>query len=304
MRRTLLRMLASLLALTIIAAAVVVWSGYRFFTEIQTPPEPGPIRPLPRAAVTRTPQGLTILLVGIDARGSEASRADAIVVVHVDPAARTAAVVSLPRDSRVPIPGRGLDKINHAHAFGGPRLLAQTVEQFLGIRVDHYVRINFRGFRRVIDILGGIEVTVDRPMDEVFVNVLAKPVKRVHLDAGRQWLSGEEATLFVHFRGDQDGDIGRARRHQQVLAAVWRRLLEPGQLPKIPTILRELGDSIRTDLSPGDVLGLLQVARAIPEASVTWTVVGGHSRTINGISYWIPDPETVRRAGLALRGEP
>jgi len=177
--------------------------------------------------------GQTFLLVGSDSRegltaeerkrlgtGSTAGRrTDTIMIVYV-PLGGKPALISVPRDSFVPIPGKGRNKINAAYAFGGPELLVKTVESNTGLRVDSYVEIGFGGFVNIIDALGGIEMCLPKAIKD----------RDSHLDLpkGCQNLDGATALGYVRMRkADPRGDLGRVERQREMLAAVAKKAASP-----------------------------------------------------------------------------
>ena len=180
--------------------------------------------------------GTTWLLVGSDSRQglSEAQqdqlatggdigdgRTDTILLVHVPAygADTPATMVSIPRDSYVPIPGYGRDKINAAFSLGGAPLLTQTVEQTTGLRVDHYAEIGFGGFAGVVDALGGVTVCPVEPVDD--------PLAGINLPAGCQNLGGSAALGYVRSRATPRADLDRMVHQREFLAALLHRVSEP-----------------------------------------------------------------------------
>jgi LCP family protein required for cell wall assembly len=135
---------------------------------------------------------------------------------------RAPTLVSLPRDSYVPIPGHGRNKLNAAYAFGGPRLLAQTVEQVTGIRIDHYLEVGFDGFADVVDAVGGVRICVPAPMHD--------PKAALDLRAGCQVLDSKQALGYVRTRASPRGDLDRVERQRQFLGALIGRVTSPGVL--------------------------------------------------------------------------
>ena len=130
------------------------------------------------------------------------------------------ALISLPRDSYVPIPGQGSNKINAAFSFGGPKLLVQTVEQVTDLQIDGYVEIGFAGFASVVDSLGGVDICVKFDMND--------PKAGINLKKGCQTLDGKNALGYVRARySDPRGDIGRADRQRQFLAAIMKKAATP-----------------------------------------------------------------------------
>ena len=177
--------------------------------------------------------GTAILLVGTDSRddltpeeqaelgtgGSVGSRTDVMMIYYVPPSGRPA-LISLPRDSYLPIPGHGKNKLNAAYAFGGAPLLIQTVENATGLRIDGYLEIGFGGFVQLVDAVGGIEVCLDKPMTDQDAHI--------DLPAGCQTLDGVKALGYVRQRHqDPRGDLGRVDRQRQVIGQVLQKLATP-----------------------------------------------------------------------------
>lgn len=180
--------------------------------------------------------GSTWLLVGSDSRqgltteqqqalatGGDTGngRTDTILVVHVPAFASSAptTMVSIPRDSYVPIPGYGRDKINAAFAMGGARLLTQTVEQSTGLRIDHYAEIGFSGFAGLVDALGGVTVCPRSPIDD--------PLAGITLDAGCQQLDGRDALGYVRSRATPRADLDRMVDQRQFMSSLLHRAVSP-----------------------------------------------------------------------------
>ncbi|MFZ0714723.1 MAG: LCP family protein [Mycobacterium sp.] len=181
-------------------------------------------------------QGSTWLLVGSDSRegltteqqqalatGGDTGngRTDTILLVHVPAlgSGTPTTMVSIPRDSYVPIPGYGRDKINAAFSMGRAPLLAQTVEQATGLRIDHYVEIGFGGFAGLVDGLGGVTVCPTRPIDD--------PLAGINLPAGCQTLAGRDALGYVRSRATPRADLDRMVDQRQFMAALLHRAASP-----------------------------------------------------------------------------
>ncbi|ORW88826.1 LytTR family transcriptional regulator [Mycobacterium sp. IEC1808] len=149
------------------------------------------------------------------------SRTDTILLVHVPEfrSSTPAAMVSIPRDSYVPIPGHGKDKINAAFAIGGAPLLTQTVERATGLRLDHYLEIGFGGFASVVDALGGITVCPTAPIND--------PLAGIDLPAGCQRLSGRDALGYVRTRDTPRADLDRMANQREFLSALLHRAASP-----------------------------------------------------------------------------
>ncbi len=195
-------------------------------TMTHTPGVPAGARP------PRQP-GTAILLVGTDSReglsqeererlgtgDAEGHRADTMMLLY-KPLRGRSVLVSLPRDSWVTIPGQGENKLNAAYALGGPALLQQTIEQNTGVRIDGYLEIGFGGFANLIDAVGGVEVCLEKPMQD--------DLAHIDLPAGCQTLDGAKALGYVRMRySDPKGDLGRAERQREVISKVVAKVAKP-----------------------------------------------------------------------------
>jgi len=147
-------------------------------------------------------------------------RADTMMLLHIPRGGGSPTLVSLPRDSYVPIPGRGRNKLNAAYAFGGPKLLAQTVEQVTGIRIDHYMEIGFDGFASVVDAVGGVRICVKEPINDRNA--------ALRLKAGCQELNSKQALGYVRTRASARGDLDRVERQREFLGALIDKATSPG----------------------------------------------------------------------------
>jgi LCP family protein required for cell wall assembly len=208
-----------------------------------------------------------ILLVGTDARpGEDISRTDALVWIRLDPANNRVSMLSFPRDLYVNIPGYGKDKINAVYPIGekkigpgyGPALLKKTVGELVGIPIDHFVMINFEGFKAVIDKIGGIYIDVPKAIDDSSYPTDDYRTIKIHFDAGLQLMDGERALMYARTR-HADSDFGRNQRQQQVLMAIFNRIRAQGlltQLTSLDDYTAVLSDYIRTDITRGEMLSL------------------------------------------------
>lgn len=193
---------------------------------------------------------VNVLLLGSDSRVSAGDpsswavggqRTDAIMVVHLPANRQGAYIVSIPRDSWVTVPGRGQAKINAGFSYGGPALMVRTVEKLTGLRIDHVAILDFEGFKRVTDALGGVDIKVaESTRDE-----------RGSFEAGLQHMNGETALRYVRQRkGLPGGDLDRARRQQNWLRAVMKQLRGRDaafNVVQLNAVLDTLGDALATD---------------------------------------------------------
>lgn len=227
---------------------------------------------------------VNVLLVGLD-EVDGGRRSDAIALAIFDKGSQSVRISSIPRDSRVQIEGRGWDKINHSYAYGGIGLLKRTVENLSGLPIHYFVVVNYNGFPKIIDLLGGIDIDVDKKM--VYTDYSAKLF--INIPRGLQHMDGKTALEYVRFRHDPLGDIGRVHRQQKFLSILMEKLKAPSIIPKIPALIGEVMKAVNTDLSPLQALELAQFANALPSERVELFMAPGKAAYIGSLSYWIID---------------
>jgi len=192
------------------------------------------------------------------------ARSDMLMIGHLDFKTNTIRLLSIPRDTRVDVPGWGIGKVNGAHAHGGPELSEQTVLTNFGIPSDHYVAIDFEGFQQAIDQLGGVDLTVDRKMDydDNWGHL------HIHLLPGAQHLSGEQAMGFVRFR-HADSDFVRVQRQQALIAALKGKLARPQTLEELGPLLNTIDRHIESDMTDEQKIVLARFIQSTPHSSIT-----------------------------------
>jgi polyisoprenyl-teichoic acid--peptidoglycan teichoic acid transferase len=238
--------------------------------------------PVPTPVPTEAPlpdSPVTILLMGADQRPKEeATRTDAMVLVHLDRKGNMVSMLSLPRDLWVDIPGYGRNRINAAYPIGekelgpggGAALAKATVGELLDLKVDYFVMINFQGFQEVIDLIGGVEIDVPKAIDDPSYPTENYGTIRVRFRQGKQRLNGERALIYARTRHG-DSDFGRNQRQQQVLVAIFEQVRRQGllsQLDNIDSYTGALRDYIRTDMSRGTMLQIGRFAQQIDMGDV------------------------------------
>ena len=234
----------------------------------------------------------TILIMGVDVREDDVGRSDTLMVATVDPKYDRASLLSIPRDTRVRIYGYGYDKINAAYAYGGEPLTETTVEDLIGIDIDHYVIINVRSFVKIIDAIGGVDIYVSKdmyyedPWDDDGGLV-------IDLQKGYQHMDGKTAVTYVRYR-DSEGDIGRIKRQQQFIEACLDKVTSPEIITKIPDIIREIIYAVDTDMTFRELLEIAGAIKAAQKNGLATDMVPGYPLYIDEISYWIPDVEEIR----------
>ena len=244
----------------------------------------------------------TIMIMGVDERDDDVGRSDTLMIATIDPKKDQAALLSIPRDTRVKIKGHGYDKINAAYAYGGHKLTESTVEGLLGVDVEHYIMINTKSFQKIIDAIGGIDIDVEKrmyyedPWDDDGGLV-------INLRPGMQHMDGKTAMTYVRFR-DEEGDIGRIKRQQKFMKACMDKIVSPSIIPKLPAVISEVMDSIKTDLSMRQLLEFAGTLKSAQKNGLKTEMVPGHPLYINGVSYWIPNISELRTTIAETLGIP
>jgi polyisoprenyl-teichoic acid--peptidoglycan teichoic acid transferase len=278
------------------------------------PSNGGPSGSPPSASQAQTAQAwdhrgrVNILLMGVDLRPGEKgpTNTDALIIVTIDPATRSVGMLSIPRDLWVPIPGSGENRINTAYwsgvrrgyPGGGPALVKKTIQLNFGIPIHYYALINFVGFRKLVDVLGGLTIDVPHDIsDPTFPND-TYGVKPLFIPKGKQHMNGQMALDYARTR-HADTDFGRMKRQQQVLMAIKDQALRVDVIPKIPALWVAKDNLAQTDLGLTDVFALVQLAREIKSDSITTGLVGDAETqdwtTSSGAMVLLPNPGRIQK---------
>ncbi len=244
----------------------------------------------------RVSRPVNILIMGID-RVPEAAanspkifngRSDTILLLHLEPRDKSISLLSIPRDTKVEIPGIRFSKINEANARGGAALATRLVSSMLNnTRIERYVRVSSNAFRELVDLLGGVEVFVPRAMS--YTDSAQK--LKINLAKGWQTLNGEQAEQFARFRNDDLGDIGRIQRQQSLIQAIRNRLASPSVLVRLPQIIRLMQKYVDTNLNYEEILTLANFGLQLERENFKMVMLPGSSSSEQGdlSSYWILD---------------
>ncbi|MFS0779528.1 LytR family transcriptional regulator [Neobacillus sp. 3P2-tot-E-2] len=220
----------------------------------------------------------SVLMLGVDEREGDSGRSDTMIVLTVNPNNNSVKMLSIPRDTMTEIIGKGKeDKINHAYAFGGVSMAVDTVESFLDIPIDYYVKINMEGFKDIIDTVGGINVEND----------LAFKVEKFSFPAGKIHLNGEEALAFIRMRyDDPNGDFGRQERQRQVIQAVIKEGASVSSLSKAPDIFQAIGSNVKTNLTFEEMISIQKNYKEAGKNIEQLTIIS-EGKMIDNIYYGI-----------------
>lgn len=285
----------------VIAALLGIIAGYTV-TLIYRPTL---IPPQFRVGSLRDPE--TVLLLGVDVTYTELDRrhkkidqsafdgrSDTIMVARLDPYRNALSILSIPRDTQVPIAHNGVQKVNAANALGGVELAKQTVSEYLGIPIDHYVVLNVHGLVELVNELGGITVVVPKKMK--YMDWTAK--LKIDLEPGPHTLTGNQAMGFVRFRHDALGDIGRVQRQQLFIRAVLEKALQPESWAHLPKLVQIGEQYVETDLSPADIMEMSTFARAVPKPNQQLMMLPGD---FSG-NDWVASRNDVHRIVARMMG--
>ena len=235
---------------------------------------------LPRSE--RNPDHLHILLLGIDTTQiGGGGRSDTMMVVRFNKKTEEAAILSIPRDTYIKIPGRGFDKAGHAMAYGGTSLIKKTLESYLDIHIDYYVRVDMRSLEIGVNTLGGLNIRVPRRMVHESGQVL--------FEAGQQHMNGKDVLEYVRARKLISGggtDFGRIDRQQQVVIEMLRTINRDLSLYQTLDFMEEVARYFRTDLTPGAVASNWRPFNRMDLDDIETLRIEGHGFIHNGIYYY------------------
>lgn len=235
----------------------------------------------------------SVLMLGVDEREGDKGRSDTMVVLTVNPKDESVKMLSIPRDTRTEIVGKGIsDKINHAYAFGNEEMAMATVESFLNIPIDYYIKVNMEGFEDLVDAVGGISVN----------NQLTFSQDDYQFNKGViQLETGKEALSFVRMRKeDPNGDFGRQERQRQIIQGVIKKGISLNSLKNYDDIFTALGKNVRTNLTFEQMKEIQRNYRNIINDFESLSI-SGEGRTINNIWYYIINDVEQKKISNELR---
>ncbi|MDY3869392.1 MAG: LCP family protein [Pyramidobacter sp.] len=228
---------------------------------------------------------LNLLVLGVDELDS-VHRSDTIILARIDLDRKAAAVMSIPRDTRVSIKGqKKQQKLNHAYAYGGIDLLRDTVVNLTGVPINYYLILNYASFPKIVDAVGGVEINVARRME------YRDKAQNLHISIkpGKQHMNGETGLKYVRFRHDALGDEGRMKRQQQFAQAFLDKVLSPAIIPRIPELVELTLSEIKTDIPLKTAIQLAGHLKDIKRQNIRFFTMPGSAAYIGNVSYWIPD---------------
>ena len=237
---------------------------------------------------------INVLLLGYQ---DDEATTDTIIVAHLDVDRRIATLVSVPRDTWVPIPGHGSDKINAAYAYGGAKMSAAVVKTLLGgIPLDATIALQPEGAAQIVDAMGGLRVDVDKTMDYDDNN----GGLHIHLKKGEQLLNGAEVVGYMRFRHDAASDFGRVRRQQYVLKTMMHQLSRPENWAKLPHLIAIARKKSSSTLSDQQLGVLLDVYRNVPDDNIRTFTLPSKAGWVGDASVVFVDARWARLIGSVL----
>jgi polyisoprenyl-teichoic acid--peptidoglycan teichoic acid transferase len=236
---------------------------------------------------------VSILFIGIDESKErnfgDSTRSDALMLATLNEKDKTVKLLSIPRDSYVYVPEVGYKtKINHAHAFGGPKASIEAVEEMLDIPVDYYVRMNFYAFIDVVNALEGIKVDVPYEINEMDSTDTAGAIQ---LQPGTQVLNGEEALALARTR-KLDNDIERGKRQQEIIQAIMKRAISANSLSKYDDVIKAVGDNLETNMTFDEMKSFISYGMS-DSLNMQTLSLDGTDNYIDRTYYWQLDPDSV-----------
>jgi len=243
---------------------------------------------------------VNILILGTDNRGDEVARSDTIMFVTANVDTHKVSIISIPRDTRVDIPGVGLTKINHANAVGemrggvheGTLESTRAVSNFLGVPINYYIKIDFQGFAKAIDAVGGIDVTLPYPVND----------NRIQLAAGTHHLNGDQALRFSRVRyGLPNGDFDRQRDQFMLLSVLAQRMLSLSNIAKLPEVINIVYNELMdTNMSAAKIAAMGLEFKGIAKEDIQYYQLPGRGISAQDplvgapVYYFEPDLDGVK----------
>jgi LCP family protein required for cell wall assembly len=279
------KILKNKIFITIVSIILILGAAYLAYDQYFRLPfgkEPAPVADGEQPQEPKAEFGqFNVLIVGLDGRQGVNDRADTLILATVDGEKNTARLLSIPRDTRVKIKG-GWDKVNAAYAYGGIDLTLETINDFLGIKIDRSVVLDFNSLVKLVDEVGGIEVDVPVRMYVPLEGIDLQPGKNQHLD-------GEQVLAYARFRGTAEGDIGRVKRQQEVIGLLLDKILRVQTITQINEMIPIYQEDVRTDLTIKEMIALARIAPKIMENGLETMVLPGENQKIDGLWFWEPD---------------
>lgn len=243
---------------------------------------------------------ILFLVMGVDAQSvkkSKGTRTDTMILTKVNFETGQISLFSIPRDTRLPVNGK-LDKVNAAHAIGGPEMTLETVSNFLDIELDYYVKVDYQIVQDVVKAIGGVEIDV--PITMIYKDPTAEPPLNINIKKGIQVLDGKNSHDFLRWRHNNDmtvgypeGDVGRIKAQQYFLKEMIKQTLQAKNIIKLPSLIKTYYNNVETNIPLKLMLKGAASATKIDVENMTTATVPGVGDYVGAISYYIYDREAL-----------
>ncbi|GAM12007.1 LCP family protein [Mesobacillus selenatarsenatis] len=244
----------------------------------------------------------SVLLMGIEtySSGGKGGRADSLIVATINPRTKSIKLLSIPRDSLVMVPNKGSnDKINHSYNYGGKESTIETVETLLNIPIDYYATVNFKGFKQIIDEIGGVDVNV--PFD--FWEKSDVGGKKLYFYEGPMHLNGDEALAYARMRKqDPRGDFGRNDRQKEIIEASVKEMVSVKNLLSLDDIAQHVGNNIETNLKISEALGVQKAFIGFDTSNIEKLALKGTDAYYDNVYYFELDEIELENIKEQLQG--
>jgi LCP family protein required for cell wall assembly len=290
---------AVILLLMLIGGGAYGYSIYKSFhsaaAKMQQPIEREQSEKREEPVAIKEKDPFSVLLLGVDEREGDKGRSDTMIVLTVNPKNNTVKMLSIPRDTRTEIVGKGKqDKINHAYAYGGVPMAMDTVENFLDIPIDYYIQLNMEGFSGMVDAVGGITVENDLDFTQ----------DGIHFATGELTLNGTEALSYTRMRKeDPNGDFGRQKRQRQIIEGIVKEGTNISSLTKFSGIFNVLENNVKTNLTFDQMYAIKQSYKDVGSTSIQQLEIQEQGKMINDIYYGLVTTEEKQRVQNELKTE-
>lgn len=246
---------------------------------------------------------MTVVLYGIDddaQRHQEnlGQRSDSIVLMSINPKDNKTVMVSVPRDTRTEIVGHNsTEKLNHAYAYGGPKMAVHSLEKLMDVPVDHYIAINMDGVKTVVDEIGGVDITSD-------ATFTTKSTTPFHFEKGKQYhMDGKQALAYMRARKEEGagGDGGRQLRQQQVITSVAKEAFSMNSVTKLNSIFKAAQDNLKTDLSFVELNKFKSDYDNAQDNVKRLTIDGQNAQGDDGLYYFYPNKDSLNEVKQKIK---
>ncbi|MFH1151066.1 MAG: LCP family protein, partial [Actinomycetota bacterium] len=249
------------------------------------------------AAISRDPnQSVNTLVMGSDQGSNKGEgglcRSDVMMLVCLQERDKRAVVLSIPRDTRVELPGYGTNKINAAHSYGGPSGAIEAVKTLTGIDVNHYISMNFDGFKKIINAIGGVPIHLNAPIRDPHTG---------YLPAGDLMLDGEQALIVVRSRNLPQGDIDRIKSQQTFIKALMNKAEDMKSVWKAKQVVDIVAANCQMDYTAGQLTNLAEELRGFDIENVQFITIPGVTKTIGGVSYYVANPAMIASVATEVK---